>query len=140
MKTNGKRAFTLVEGIVSIVILGTATPAILWAVRQAHRDRVGPVQASRARWLATEKLEDIIADRHSSTRGYTYLNSGNYAAESSITGYAGFTRSVAFVETGPDLITSGSGYMKATVTVGWTDTSGVAQALAISTVITDYTP
>jgi type II secretory pathway pseudopilin PulG len=140
MRIHRKRAFTLVEGIVSVVILATATPAILWAVRQAHLDRVSPVQASFARWLATEKLEDIIADRHSSSRGYSFLTAGNYAAEASISGYPGFSRSVAFAETGPDLTSAGTGYMKATVTVGWTDTRGQAQSLAIATVITDYTP
>lgn len=140
MKTKANRGFTLIEGVVSIVILATATPAILWAVREAHLDRVSPIQTSKARWLATEKLEDIIADRHSSTRGYTYLATGNYAAESSISGHPGFTRSVAFNETGPDLVSAGSGYKKATVTVNWTDSRGAARSLAISTIITDYTP
>jgi prepilin-type N-terminal cleavage/methylation domain-containing protein len=140
MRRPQSRAFTLIESIVSVVILATATPAMIWAVREAHLDRVSPVLASRARWLATEKLEDIIADRHSTTRGYTYLVNGNYTAEASISGYAGFTRSVAFAETGADLVTAGTGYKKATVTVGWTDARGSARSLAISTVLTDYTP
>lgn len=135
-----RRAFTLIEGIMAIVILATSTPAILWAVREAHLDRVSPIMASRARWLATEKLEDIIADRHSSTRGYAYLANGNYAAEATVPGYTTFSRSVAFVETGVDLTSAGTGYKKATVTIGWTDARGVARSLAISTIITDYTP
>lgn len=135
-----RRAFTLIEAIVSIVILATATPGILWAVREAHRDRVSPVKSSYARWLATEKLEDIIADRHSTTRGYTYLVNANYAAEVSIAGSTGFTRSVAIAETAADLVTAGTGFKKATVTVGWTDARGVARSLSIATIITDYTP
>lgn len=135
-----RRGFTLVEAIVAVVILATATPSILWAVREAHRDRVSPVKTSYARWLVTEKLEDIIADRHSTTRGYTYLANANYAAEASITGYPGFTRSVVIAETGSDLTSAGTGFKKATVTVGWTDGRGVARTLAIATVITDYTP
>ena len=39
-----------------------------------------------------------------------------------------------------DLVTAGTGYKKATVTVGWTDARGSARSLAISTVLTDYTP
>lgn len=135
-----RRAFTLVEAIVSVVILATATPGIMWAIREAHRDRVSPVKASYARWLATEKLEDIIADRHSTTRGYTYLVNANYPAESTITGSAGFTRAVAINETAVDLATAGTGFKKATVTVNWTDGRGFARSLAIATIITDYTP
>jgi type II secretory pathway pseudopilin PulG len=135
-----KKGFTLVEAIVSVVILATATPGILWAVREAHRDRVSPVKTSYARWLITERLEDIIADRHSTTRGYTYLINSNYPAESSITSFPGFTRSTTINETGPDLVSVGTGFKTATVTVGWTDARGVARSLAISTVITDYTP
>lgn len=140
MASSRRRGFTLIEAIVSVVILATATPGIMWAVREAHRDRVSPVKASYARWLATEKLEDIIADRHSTTRGYTYVVNANYPAESSITGYAGFTRSVAINETGVDLVTAGTGFKKATVSIGWTDARGVARTLSIATVVTDYTP
>lgn len=140
MVHKGRRGFTLIEGIVAIVILATATPAILWAVKEAHLGRVNPILASRARWLATEKLEDIIADRHSTTRGYTYLAAGNYPAEASVPGYTQYTRSVSFTETGPDLVSSGTGYKKVTVTLGWTDSRGVARNLAVSTIITDYSP
>jgi prepilin-type N-terminal cleavage/methylation domain-containing protein len=135
-----RKGFTLIESIVSVVILATAMPAMLWAVREAHRDRVSPVKASRARWLATEKLEDIIADRHSTTRGYTYLIGTNYPAEASITGYPGFTRSVAISETAADLVTAGTGFKRATVTVAWTDARGGNRQLAIATILTDYTP
>ncbi len=135
-----RRAFTLIEAIVSVVILSTALPAMLFAVREAHRDRVSPVKASQGRWLATEKLEDIIADRHSTTRGYTYLVNANYAAEASISGFPGYTRSVAISETAANLVSAGTGFKKVTVTVGWTDARGVARSLAIATVLTDYTP
>lgn len=134
------RGFTLIEAIVAVVILATAVPAMLLAVREAHRDRVSPVLASKARWLATEKLEDVIADRHSTTRGYAYLVNGNYAAENSITGSPGFTRTIAVTETAADLVSAGTGFKKVIVTVNWTDARGGARSLAIATVLTDYTP
>jgi prepilin-type N-terminal cleavage/methylation domain-containing protein len=133
-----RRAFTLTESIVALVILGISVPPMLWAIRQQHRDRVSPVMASRARWLATEKLEDIIADRHSTTRGYTYLASANYPAESPVTGYTGFGRTVTFTETGADLSTAGTGYKRATVTVTWNDPAGVPRTLSIAAILTDY--
>lgn len=138
MKHHRQRAFTLIEAIISIVVLSISVPPMFWAIRQAHINRVNPEMISRARWLATEKIETIIADRHSSTRGYTYLVTGNYPAESSITGFPGFTRSVSFTETTVNLSTAGTGYMKVTVTVGWTDATATARSLPISTVLTDY--
>src|ERR1043165_5168889 len=104
-----RRGFTLIESIAAIIILTIAVPPLLWAIRQGHFQRVNPMMASKARWLATEKLEDIIADRHSTTRGYTYLTVGNYSTESPVSGFTGFTRSVSFTETGPDLVTAGTG-------------------------------
>ena len=88
-----KHGFTLIETVASIVILAVAVPPIMWAISEAEAERVTPVMASRARWLAVEKLEDVIADRHSTTRGWSYLIPGNYAAETPVTGFTGMNRS-----------------------------------------------
>lgn len=133
-----RRGFTLIEAIAAIVMLAIIVPPTMYALREGHKQRANPVLASRARWLATEKLEDVIADRHSATRGYAYLVASNYPSESSITGFPGFTRSVSFTETTVNLSTAGTGYMRVTVTVGWTDAGSTARSLAISTVLTDY--
>jgi len=138
--TSVRRAFSLIECIAAIVVLGIGIPPMLWSIRNAHVQRVNPVMASRARWLATEKLEDIIADRHSTTRGYDYLIASNYPAEASITGFPGFTRAVAFNETTADLATAGSGFMNVTVSVSWTDATSTSRTLSLSTVVTEYTP
>ena len=139
-----RRGFTLMETVAAIVILSLAVPPMLWSVSQAQRQRVNPVLASKARWLAVQKLEDIIADRHSASgsRGYSYLQTANYPDENpgDITGYPGFARTVTFNETEADLVTAGSGYMTVTVTVTWSNADGASRSLAISTVITDYVP
>lgn len=135
-----RRGFTLIEAIAAIVILSVSVPAMLWAVRTAMLRRVDPIMASRARWLATERLEDVIADRHSPSRGYTYVVNANYAAEASITGFPGFTRSVNIAETAVDLTSTGTGYKTVRVSVGYTDSRGTARTLSLATVITDYTP
>jgi prepilin-type N-terminal cleavage/methylation domain-containing protein len=132
--------FTLIETIATIVILAVAIPPMLWSIRDAQIQRANPVLASRARWLATEKLEDIIADRHSSTRGYTYLVTGNYPSEPNVTGFTNYSRSVTFTETEADLATAGTGYMKVAVAVGWDDATGTARSLSVTAVLTDYTP
>ena len=130
-------AFTLIEAVMAIVILSVALPSMVWALREAHVERVAPVLASKARWLATEKLEDVIADRHSTTRGYTYVVNANYPAEPSIAGFTGFGRTTSITETTADLSTAGLGYKRVTVTVTWTE-KGASKSLAVSTVVTDY--
>jgi prepilin-type N-terminal cleavage/methylation domain-containing protein len=135
-----ERGFSLLEAIVAIVVLSLAVPAMVWALRMAHGARVDPVLASKARWLASEKLEDVIADRSSTTRGYTYVIAANYPAESPVPGFTGFTRSVAITETGPDLASAGTGYKRVVVTVGYTGAGGAARTLMLSTVVTEYTP
>jgi len=131
-------AFTLIEAIIAVVILSLAIPPMLWSIHEAHVQRVNPMLASRARWLATEQLEDVIADRHSTTRGYDYLTSANYPDESPVPGYPGFDRRVMFNETQADLATPGEGYMNVTVEVIWTDATSQSRTLTVSTVLTEY--
>lgn len=130
--------FTLIEAILAIVVLAVALPPMLWSIQESQTARVAPVLTSRARWLATEKLEDIIADRHSSTRGYAYVVDANYPPENPVSGAAGFSRSVAISETGPAFTAGGTGYKLVTVTVAWTDARQQSRSLALSAVVTDY--
>ncbi len=128
--------FTLVESVMAIVIISIAVAPLLMALSRTSGDQVTPIQVSRARWLATEKLEEVIADRYSATRGYAYLIVGNYSNESPVVTDPDFARSVAIAETGADLQTAGAGYKTVTVTVSWTDAVGANRELQISTVLT----
>ncbi len=143
MTTRPRPGFTLIETIAAITILAVAIPPMLWAVREAQIQRVNPMLASKARWLATEKLEDVIADRHSTgARGWGYLVPASpYAAENKgdIAGYEQFKRTVTIsAETMADLVTAGVGYITVTVTVEWDNATGDAMSLGISTVLTNY--
>ena len=131
---------TLTEAIAAVVILGISTPPMLWGVRHAQTHRVSATQTSRARWLAGEKLEDVIADRHSGTRGYGYVAAVNYPNEAVIAGRPGFSRSVAISETGPDLVSPGAGYKRVTCSVSFLDGAGAARTVSLTTVLTDYSP
>lgn len=146
MSIRPRPGFTLIETIAAITILAVAIPPMLWAVQEAQIQRVNPMLASKARWLATEKLEDIIADRHSDSgsRGYDYLIAANYAAQNKgdITGYEQFSRTVT-IDPETDALfvpTVDGGYKTVTVSVGWDNATGNAMSLAISTVLTEYTP
>jgi prepilin-type N-terminal cleavage/methylation domain-containing protein len=134
------RGFSLIEAIIAVVILSVAMPAMLVAVTDAQKKRAGPVQDSKACWLAAEKLEDVIADRHSSTRGYSFVVNGNYPAEASIAGFPGYSRNVSIAETDATLGTPGAGYKTVTVTVVYTGATGASRSFSLASVVTDYTP
>lgn len=138
----GGRAFTLMETVAAIIILSVALPSMLWALREAHTQRVNPVMSSTARWLAVEKLEDVIADRHSTTRGWGHLIPANYTAESPVAAFTGFDRTVTLTEYQADLATADTdgGYMVVDVAVTWTDGTATSRTQTVSTVVTEYTP
>ncbi len=146
MTPTPRAGFTLIETIAAIIILAVAVPPMLWAVTESQRMRMNPLMASKARWLAVERIEDVIADRHSKTaKGYNWVvNTNDYVVENpgDITGYPGFKREVGLTETGADLGAPlvGGGYLTVTVTVEWVDAKGDTKTLDISTVLTDYTP
>jgi len=97
--------FTLIETIAAIVIFAVAIPAMMWALREAQQQRIDPIMTGRATWLATEKLEEIIADRHSSTRGWAYLIPANYPEEPEIDGFPAFTLKQAPISNRPAMVT-----------------------------------
>jgi prepilin-type N-terminal cleavage/methylation domain-containing protein len=132
------RGFTLIEAIVAIVILSVGVPGLVMALADSHRKRVDPVMATRARMLASERLEQVIADRLSATRGYSYVTGANYPSESSITGFPGFSRTTTVTETGVSLSGGGTGYKIVQVTVTYTDGRGANRSVAVSTVVANY--
>lgn len=133
-----RRAFTLIEAIAAMVVLSVAVPGMFWALREAQAKRADPIQATTARWLATEHLERVIADRHSATRGYSYVVNANYPAEATINGFAGFSRTTSISETAANLTSPGTGYKTVTVSVTYTGGNGQSRTLALATVLTDY--
>jgi len=140
MKRRPKHGVTLIETIIAIVLLALALPPMLWSIRGAQLQRANPVLASRARWLAESRLEDIIADRHSATRGYDWLAAANYPDEPTMPGFPGFSRRVVLAETLADLATPGDGHMSVTVEVSWTDAGREPRTLSVTTVLTEYAP
>src|SRR4051812_2089896 len=90
--SRSRRGLTLLEVVATIVILGIAAPALLMTVRDATVRRASVQQQTVARWLICEKLEDIIADRHSTTRGWTYIAAANYPAETTVNGFTAYSR------------------------------------------------
>lgn len=139
-RTRPAAGFTLIEAVIAIVILSVALPAMLMALRDAQARRAEPVMSERARWLAAEALEDVIADRHSPSRGYGHIIEANYPAENPVAGFPGFSRTVQVAETDATLSTPGAGYKTVSVTVTYPRAGGGSHALMLETVLTEYTP
>lgn len=135
-----RSAFSLIEAIAAISLLALAVPALLWSLAQSRRSLVQPTSYTTARWLVTERLEDVLADASSPARGYAYVASSNYPAESPVSGFSGFSRSMAVAETGANLSSAGTGWKTVTVIVAWTDVQGDSQSLAASAVVTQVSP
>ncbi len=88
--------FTLVEIVLIIVIAGIAILplSMLFANSSIHSSDAR--NATLAAQLAQAKMEELTADKNSPARGFSYLVTGNYPAESPVTAFAGYSRSVSF--------------------------------------------
>lgn len=117
-----RRGLTLVELMASVVVLAVALPPVLSVFAQASKAQVLAELQATSYFLATTKMEEILADRHAATRGFSHLSTSNYPSESPVLGYPGYGRSVTFREVDAvDLTTTdiGSGYLEVTVTVSY---------------------
>lgn len=136
----GRGGFSLVESIVGLVLLSVSVPPMLWALAETRRAAAGPAQSDVAYWLATERLEDIVADRCSPGRGFAYLAAKNYPDEAVISGFPGFARRARFEACGPDLKSPGSGFVRVGVTVQWVGGRGSPMSISATTVIAEKLP
>ncbi len=131
------RGFTLVELIAAVVVLSVAVPPMLWTLREAQLTRADAILAVEAQWLASDQIEAVLADRHSTTLGYDHVTTSNYPTEDPVTGAPMFARAVSVRETEADLVTPGTGFKVVEVTVSWTTTRGRTHDLVIATVVTE---
>lgn len=137
MTRHTRRAVTLVELIAAIIVLSVAIPASVLMLRDQQARTYDPLMASRATWLAEEKMEQILADRASAELGFSYILEGNYPDESSGMLHDGFTRTVEVGSISGALVTDTGGYKLVTVQVSWYDAQNVLRSVRISTVLTD---
>ncbi|HUK55947.1 MAG TPA: prepilin-type N-terminal cleavage/methylation domain-containing protein [Nitrospiria bacterium] len=88
------KGFTLIEVILTIVILAIAIPGLISAVGFMTSRQVNTVGTTTAADLAQEKMEEIMGDRNNPGRGFGYIIAGNYPAENPVTGFTKYNRSV----------------------------------------------
>ncbi len=121
--TRRAAGFTLVELVMTIALLTVGVPALISLGTNCLTSMHQGTYATTASMLAQEKLEQVLADRACSTRGFNYIVSGNYPAESSIPPFSGYTRSVTIAA---DSTYSGIVFRNVSVTVTAPDGNAVA--------------
>lgn len=136
MSLNNK-GFSFFELVLAIVLLSVGLFGGMVVFENAslkHTSNDTRVIGSK---LATEKLEQILADK--TFKGYSYIIAANYPNETLTGGYAGYSRSTTITEVAAsDLTTTsaGSGYKRVDVTTTWGTIS--SDNLTISSVVTSY--
>lgn len=116
-----RRATTIIEVVMAIIILSVGLPPLMMAFAESAAQSIAPVNATIASFLATERMEQVIARRYRSTAGYSEVTVANFPAETPVAGFTGFNRSVTMTELDANLNVSGApvGYRSVTVTVTW---------------------
>lgn len=133
-----KTGFTLVEVLLTIVIISTGLFGLMSLFNNATRDVMAGDINLMATYLAQERLEQLISDKV--YLGYDYVVNENYttSAPASV-GNNFFTRSFNIYEVGSgDLITpeADTGFKRIEMTVSWGLSAG--ERITIPTLITDY--
>jgi type II secretory pathway pseudopilin PulG len=136
-RRRGSRSFTLVELVAVMVVVSIAFMPLGFAVGDAVGRQAGTNQRIVARWLTQGRIEEILADRHSATRGYSAVVTGSYTT-GGVSGFPGFTRAVTISEFNHTLSAAGTGYKVVSVTTSWTEPVRGATSFQLQTVITDY--
>ncbi len=131
-----RRGFTLVEAILSLVVLGVAlVPLINLFYEGAERNKLAPLVV--ASLLAAEKMEEVIADR--ALQGYSaFTASPTSYANIDSTDFPGYQWKVELVNVQRDnfdqVVGSDTGYKKITVFVKRPDN----QEHKLRSIVTDY--
>lgn len=128
MKSSG---FTLIEVVLVIVIAAVAVLPLSMLFANASIRSGDARNATVAVELAQSKMEEIAADKNSPLRGITFLVPANYPAESPVTTFPTYNRSVAF---SPDSTYDGVTFRTVTVTV----TNPNVPAVSLTTWFTTY--
>ncbi len=132
-----RRATTIIEVVMAIVILGVAMPPLLSAFAEASNQSIWPANAAVASFLTTERMEEIVARRCRANDGYDAVTTANYPNEPTISSFPGFSRTVTVTFTDAALNTVGSdqGYKLVRVSTAW---NGGAQEIIIERVFADF--
>lgn len=101
MNRQDEKGATILEIIMTILLLSVAVPGLVQLYSRAIIDTSTTDVQARATFLAQQKMEEIFTDKWSPTRGYSYVvTAGRYPSET-LTG--NFLRTVSIDTAGLSL-------------------------------------
>lgn len=152
MRRRTRRAATIIEVAMAMVILSVALPSLISSFIDASVQSITPSETTVASFLAIERMEEIVARRYrgidgSGDDGYDALAPvspstppAGFSDESPVSGFSRYSRTVrvaymdyvggALVEVGSD-----EGIKRVRVTVAW---NGGARQLVMEHLFADY--
>jgi hypothetical protein len=116
-----RKATSIIEIVMAIIILAVSVPPLMSAFTQSAHNTIHPTNATIASFLATERMEEIVARRYRATDGYANVTTANFPNEASVTNFTRFARSVtvSYVNSALASVGSDQGYKLVRVTVTW---------------------
>lgn len=154
IRAASRRGFTLVEAVAAIVVLGILIPPTVVIMRDAAAARVDAINMTRATWLASAVMEQVIADTSSDSLGMSalsdsvaYLTTPSSGLEARLTDVTALyaTAGLSWSLTVGDLV-SGTGtpagdaaqdvYRYVEVTVNWNSRTG-SRTFQLGSLLTD---
>ena len=136
------KGFTLIEVILVIVIMAIVIPSLITVLSVITKGQVNTLGTTTSAVLAQERLEEIIADKRSPNRGFSYIDNVNYPAENPVAGFAQYNRSVDIVcVASTDLntpVACPTDYKRVEVTVQAAGVGPSVPDAVLVTVLTDY--
>ena len=135
--------FTLIEAIMTLVVLSIAAVGVLSVFTVGMQGSSNPLLINQAIVLAQDRMETIVGDRENALRGFAYIQPANYAAESPVTGFPNFNRSVSIICVNSATLNTDNGqappcttsnYAHVTVRV----THATFGSIALDTIVTNY--
>ncbi|HWL94705.1 MAG TPA: hypothetical protein VNT79_14380 [Phycisphaerae bacterium] len=130
-----RRAATIIEIVMALIILGVAMPTLMNSFVDASSQTVKPTLATIGSFLATERMEEIIGRRYRADDGYGAMTTANFPNESPISGFPAFSRTVtvSYVNSALAGVGGDQGYKLVRVRVTWS-----GGAVAIERIFADF--
>jgi len=122
MTPNREAGFTLPEVVLILVIAAVAVLPLGMLFANSSIRSSEARNATVMAQLAQAKMEEIAADKTSTSRGFSYLIAANYPAENPVPAFTGYSRSVAFA---PDSVYDSVTFRTVSVTVAFASVPSV---------------
>lgn len=137
-RLNANGGFAFIEAVLGTLILGVGLCSSLMMISNVNAHISETDRTTIATQLASEKLEDILADRV--FKGYDEVTTSEYPQENLQGEFQGFKRTITIIEvSSSDLETAqaGSGTKKVSVKVSWGDAAD--DQVTVEMLVGDYT-